>query len=110
MENIEDIIIEEHTEGKYDFSSFILSKTEEKRIYKPWRRGVIVRLLGRRIGYHALETRLKQMWVQNGVVSIIDLSNDYYLVVFTNEDDHNELDHGKVAGTRVCSCLGCRSK
>lgn len=89
MENIEDIIVEEHTEGKYDFSSFILSKTEEKRIYKPWRRGVIVRLLGRRIGYQALETRLKQMWVQNGVISIIDLSNDYYLVVFTNEDDHN---------------------
>lgn len=34
MENIEDIIVEEHTEGKYDFSSFILSKTEEKRKMK----------------------------------------------------------------------------
>ncbi|MCH95601.1 hypothetical protein A2U01_0016581, partial [Trifolium medium] len=58
----------------------------EKRIYRPWRRGVIVKLLGRRIGYKALETRLKQMWVKKGVLlSIIDLGNDYYLVAFTHE-------------------------
>jgi hypothetical protein len=73
--------------GNYDCPNFVFSKLEEKRIYRPWRRGVIVKLLGRRIGYRALETRLKHMWVRKGVKSIIDSGNDYYLVGFTHEDD-----------------------
>ncbi|PNX92703.1 hypothetical protein L195_g015844 [Trifolium pratense] len=79
--------VEERMDGNYACPEFVFSKLEEKRIYRPWRRGVIVKLLGRRIGYKALETRLKQMWVKKGVISIIDLGNDYYLVAFTHEDD-----------------------
>ncbi|KAI5386464.1 hypothetical protein KIW84_072841 [Lathyrus oleraceus] len=48
--------------GGYDCPFFVLSEAEEKRIQRPWRRGVIVKLLGRKIGHKALETRLKQMW------------------------------------------------
>ncbi|KAK2378486.1 zinc ion binding / nucleic acid binding protein [Trifolium repens] len=87
VEDREGIKVEERKIGDYACPEFVFSKTEEKRIYRPWRRGVIVKLLGRRIGYKALETRLKQMWVRKGVISIIDLGNDYYLVLFTHEDD-----------------------
>jgi hypothetical protein len=79
--------IEEHAIGEYECPEFIFSKLEEKRLYRPWKIGVIVKLLGRRIGYKALETRLKQMWVRRGVINIIDLSNDYYLVAFSHEED-----------------------
>ncbi|XP_058727196.1 uncharacterized protein LOC131598631 [Vicia villosa] len=81
------IMVEEKTIRGYECPSFIFSEAEEKRIQKRWRRGVIVKLLGRKIGYKALETRLNQMWVRKGVISIIDLSNDYYLVAFSHEDD-----------------------
>jgi hypothetical protein len=91
MENGEkDVKIEECKVGGYDCPAFVLSKNEEKRIHRPWRRGVIVKLLGRRTGYKALETRLKQMWVRNGTINIVDLGHDYYLVAFTHEDDRNE--------------------
>ncbi|WJX35274.1 hypothetical protein P8452_23289 [Trifolium repens] len=79
--------VEERVLGGYECPEFIFSKQEEKRLYRPWRRGVVVKLLGRRIGYKALETRLKQMWVRKGVINIIDLSNDYYLVAFSHEED-----------------------
>ncbi|GAU35495.1 hypothetical protein TSUD_384500 [Trifolium subterraneum] len=79
--------VEECLVGDYECPNFIFAKQEEKCLYRPWRRGVIVKLLGRRIGYKALETRLKQMWVRKGVINIIDLSNDYYLVAFSNEED-----------------------
>ncbi|XP_058760412.1 uncharacterized protein LOC131633741 [Vicia villosa] len=75
--------------GGYDCPEFVLSKYEESRMHRPWRRGVIVKLLGRKIGYKALETRLKQMWVRKGIINIIDVGNDYYLVAFTHEDDKN---------------------
>jgi hypothetical protein len=85
----EEMEVKEGLSGEYECPEFVFSKSEEKRIYKPWRRGVIVKLLGRRIGYKALETRLKQMWVRKGVINIIDLGNDYYLVAFTHEEDKN---------------------
>ncbi|WJX42021.1 hypothetical protein P8452_29302 [Trifolium repens] len=86
-EGVESMKVEERYVGDYECPQFIFSKKEEKHLYRPWRRGVIVKLLGRRISYKALETRLKQMWVRKGVINIIDLSNDYYLVAFSNEED-----------------------
>ncbi|KAK2376903.1 zinc ion binding / nucleic acid binding protein [Trifolium repens] len=86
--DIEGIRVEEQKIGNYDCPIFVLSKSEEKRIHRPWKRGVIVKLLGRRIGYKALETRLKQMWVKKGIINIIDLGNDYYLVTFSHDFDH----------------------
>ncbi|KAK2384311.1 zinc ion binding / nucleic acid binding protein [Trifolium repens] len=86
--DVEGIRVEDQKVGNYDCPIFVLSKAEEKRIHKPWKRGVIVKLLGRRIGYKALETRLKQMWVKKGIINIIDLGNDYYLVTFSHDFDH----------------------
>lgn len=71
----------------YECLKFIFSENEEEGIPRPWRRGVIMKLLGRRIRYKALENRLNQMWVHKGVITIIDLSNDYYLVAFSHEDE-----------------------
>lgn len=61
--------------------------TEEKRIIKSWKRGIIVMMLGRRISYKALENRFQQMWARNIVLNIIDLSQEYYLVTFTSKKD-----------------------
>ncbi|CAI8594615.1 unnamed protein product [Vicia faba] len=82
-----EIRVEEELIGGYECPNFIFSEEEEKRIQKPWRRDVIVKLLGKRIGYKVLESRLNQIWVHKGIISIIDLSNDYYLVAFSHEDD-----------------------
>jgi hypothetical protein len=87
--DLEGIRVEDQKIGNYDCPIFVLSKAEEKRIHRPWKRGVIVKLLGRRIGYKALETRLKQMWVKKGIINIIDLGNDYYLVTFSHDLDHD---------------------
>ncbi|GAU16650.1 hypothetical protein TSUD_326000 [Trifolium subterraneum] len=58
-----EIRVNEGLFGEYECPEFVFSKAEEKRIFMPWRKGVIVKLLGRRIGYKALKNRLKQMWV-----------------------------------------------
>ncbi|XP_058775708.1 uncharacterized protein LOC131649978 [Vicia villosa] len=75
-----EIRVEEELIGGYECPNFIFSEKEEKRIQRPWKRGVIVKLLGKRIGYKALENRLNQMLVHKGIIGIIDLSNDYYLL------------------------------
>ncbi|XP_058742315.1 uncharacterized protein LOC131614777 [Vicia villosa] len=88
-DGLEGITVRKGKRGGYEYPQIILSKHEERRIQKPWRRGVIVKLLGRKIGYKALENQLQQMWVRKGIIRIVDLGHDYYLVCFTHEEDKN---------------------
>lgn len=87
LNDLEGMKMEKNMFGGYECPIFVMSEAEDRRIHKPWSRDVIVKLLGRKIGYKAIETHLKQMWMKHGVINIIDLSNDYYLIAFTHEED-----------------------
>lgn len=60
----EGLRIEERKYEDYDCPEIILSELEEKRIAAPLKKGVIVKMLGRIIGYKALENRLNQLWAK----------------------------------------------
>ncbi|XP_058776020.1 uncharacterized protein LOC131650323 [Vicia villosa] len=79
--------IAEHTIGDYECPEIILSEKAKERIAGPWRKGVIVKMLGKRIGYKALENRLNQMWARHENLSIVDLGNDYFTVSFSSDND-----------------------
>ncbi|KAL4341260.1 hypothetical protein GQ457_08G016750 [Hibiscus cannabinus] len=56
---------------------------------------VIVRLLGRSIGYQTLLNRIHLIWKPKGAMSLIDLDNNYFLVRFAVEEDfRNVLTNG----------------
>lgn len=86
-DSIVGIEVVEKKRGAYDCPSLVLSDREQRRIHKPWKKGVFVKLLGRKIGFKALETRLRQMWVKRGVLNLIDLGNEWFLVTFSSRDD-----------------------
>ncbi|RZB83991.1 hypothetical protein D0Y65_032446 [Glycine soja] len=48
---------------------------------------VWVKLLGRKIRFKVLENRLKQMWVRKGIIHMIDVGNDFFLVLFSHPED-----------------------
>ncbi|KAI5433382.1 hypothetical protein KIW84_020598 [Lathyrus oleraceus] len=39
-------------------------------------------------GYECPQFMLQQLWARMGVLSIVDLGQDYYLVAFSSEEDH----------------------
>lgn len=56
---------------------------------------VVVKLLGKSIGYEALCNRLEALWGGSQGFSVIDLENNFYLVWFRNESDaHHALTQG----------------
>lgn len=58
-----------------------------EQLIKPKQATVVVKLLGRMIGYKALTSRLETLWPNIGVFFyIIDLDNGYYLVRFCSEN------------------------
>ena len=48
---------------------------------------VVVKLLGRTIGYKALQNRIMALWKPSGEVRITDLDNGYFLVSLDNHED-----------------------
>lgn len=76
-EEEEGITIQERKFRECECTTLILLENEQRRIRIPWLTVVIVKLLGRKIWFKALESRLKQMWVKKGVIHVIDLGNDF---------------------------------
>ncbi|KAL4384688.1 hypothetical protein GQ457_15G003010 [Hibiscus cannabinus] len=54
-------------------------------------KSIIVRLLGRSIGYTALLNRVRTMWNPSGELAMIDLDNGYFLICFALESDMSKV-------------------
>ncbi|KDO40160.1 hypothetical protein CISIN_1g046738mg, partial [Citrus sinensis] len=54
---------------------------------------VVVKLLGRMVGYKAVVSRLEALWPNIGGFSVIDLDNGYYLVHFCSENTAEFTSH-----------------
>ena len=79
----EDVIIE--TDGC--IPSIVFSQKMQEQLVRPWKNTMIVKLLGRSIGYRSLCTKLESLWRVERGFTVIDLENDYYLVRFGAEED-----------------------
>lgn len=69
-----------------DESFMGLTKEEKIESRKAWRMSVIIKLIGRSIGYHYLLRRLHAMWKIQHPFSLIDLSNDFIIVRLSHKD------------------------
>ncbi|XP_024041874.1 uncharacterized protein LOC127898858 [Citrus sinensis] len=67
--------------------SITFSARVHAKLSEPWKNSVVVKLLGRTIGYRALCARLNGMWKSAMGFSVIDLENNYYLVRFRSVGD-----------------------
>ncbi|KAE8710075.1 hypothetical protein F3Y22_tig00110328pilonHSYRG01226 [Hibiscus syriacus] len=76
------------------FPTIRFSEKVHDQIDKNMRNVIIVRLLGRMIGYKALLNRIKALWKPIGEIQLIDLENNYFLVKFADEDDYTKVTEG----------------
>lgn len=68
---------------------------EWKELWRPWRRALVVKLLGRSVSYRMLSQRLADMWASNHHLEIIDLEDGYYVVRFYAKEDYDyALENG----------------
>lgn len=62
---------------------------------RPWRKALIIKLLGRNISYRTLTERLTELWKFPKGFELTDLEYDYFLVRFyTMEDYYHVLKKG----------------
>ncbi|KAJ1416829.1 Zinc finger, CCHC-type [Sesbania bispinosa] len=66
-----------------------VTKGEVRVACQPWKKAILVKLLGKRLGMRFLRQRLIKMWQPSGTMEMIDLENDYFLIRFSNVEDLN---------------------
>lgn len=72
-----------------------LSKVEKQQTRAPWGKALIVKVFGRPVGFTFLQSRLLALWKPMGMIDIMDLGKEFFLVRFYSEEDHDAvLDKG----------------
>ncbi|KAJ1413047.1 hypothetical protein SESBI_19978 [Sesbania bispinosa] len=64
-----------------------LTEVEREGIRMPWKRSIIVKLLGRRMSLKYFQARLYKLWQPRARMEIIDLDNEYFIIRFEDLDD-----------------------
>lgn len=95
----EGIVSDDEVYGEYEKDEgclvIKLSQEEKIRLRRPWRQTLIVKVMGRTIGYNYLFRLNKALWKPKVPTSLVALENDYFIVRFSSIDDY---DHAKFEG------------
>ncbi|XP_057444295.1 uncharacterized protein LOC130736485 [Lotus japonicus] len=100
-QEIIDLVSEELIVGDFDKGK----QVEEKRVFdpspvvpisleeyeewcRPWKFSLVIKLLGKKIGFKWMNQRIHQLWAREGDMKVMDLADDYFLVRFGSEKDY----------------------
>lgn len=81
-------------EGNGDCPFIELTKKDKVRLRSSWRKTLIVKVMGRRVGYAYLLRRLNMIWHPKSRMELITLDNDYFAVKFASEIDYEHAKYG----------------
>ncbi|XP_031112012.1 uncharacterized protein LOC116015986 [Ipomoea triloba] len=65
-----------------------VTREEKERLRRPWRKLLIIKVLGRRVSYSYLRQRLLKMWKPEATFELITLDLDFYLAKFEALHDY----------------------
>ncbi|KAJ7976173.1 reverse transcriptase [Quillaja saponaria] len=97
-DEVEDVSDDDTDDGDFPDSNncldILLTHEEKTRLRSPWRKSLIVKLLGKRIDYNFLCKRLYQIWKPKGILKVIDLGNNFFLIRFSMKSDMELVTQG----------------
>lgn len=72
-----------------------VSKEDKVRIRKQFKQCLIIKVLGRKVGYTYLLRRLYTIWHPKAKMELTSMANDYYLVKFNSATDYEFAKYGE---------------
>lgn len=79
---------EKDGEEEPDCLKIYLTKKEKAELCRPWRQSLIIKVMGRGVGFMYLLNRIKSLWKPKAEIEMIALENDYFLVKFNSIMDY----------------------
>ncbi|XP_028052338.1 uncharacterized protein LOC114256851 [Camellia sinensis] len=65
-----------------------------KRVREPWKKCLIVRLLGKNIGYNLFVNRMRKLWNLQAGFETLDIGNGFFIVKFEVMEDYAKVFTG----------------
>ena len=59
------------------------------RIRRPWKKTLIIKLLGRSIGFSLLYRKINEIWRPKAPLELIAIYNGFFLAKFSSEEDYD---------------------
>ena len=84
----------EFDHGNHLYPKLYLDKTILEEIDRPWKEALIVKLLGKEVGFLTMRDRLHKLWKPSGGFDILDLGYGFFLVKFDVEGDRTKVIDG----------------
>lgn len=73
----DDVIEEGDNETWFDMG---MTRKEKIKARKTWRNSIIIKLVGRTIGYQYLWKHIQAIWRTQSELALIDLSNNFFII------------------------------
>ncbi|KAI8014895.1 hypothetical protein LOK49_LG05G02349 [Camellia lanceoleosa] len=67
------------------YPTISLSPDDLTRIRNPWKHSIIIKLLGKSLGYNYLMSKVRTLWKPSGTCHGLDLGNHFFLIKFQEE-------------------------
>lgn len=65
-----------------------------KELWVPWQHAIIVKLLGKNLGFFAMRDRLKALWKLTADMDIMDIGHGFFMIKFDLEADREKVING----------------
>lgn len=79
-----------HENGNRLLPKVTLDKRVFKELCNPWKDSLVIKLLGKSIGYNMMKDKLKKVWKPAGGFDILDVDNGFYMVKFDMPADREK--------------------
>lgn len=66
-----------------------LTKAEKVRLRNPWRKTLIIKVMGKPVGFNFLYRRIRMLWHPSRDMELVTMDNDYFFVKFEMMGDYN---------------------
>jgi len=81
----------EHEHGNRLLPKVFLETKVFEDMCTPWKDALVIKLLGKTLGYNTLKDRLKKVWKLQGGFEIMDNDNGFYMVKFDQVADREKV-------------------
>lgn len=90
---VEEIVLDEEAMNEDDMDPLCpvvpVTREEKERLRRPWRRSLIIKVLGRMVNYSYLRQRLLKMWKLEATFELITLDSKFFLAKFETLRDYD---------------------
>ena len=84
----------EHENGNRLLPKVYLEPKIFQELCTPWKDALVVKLLGKNLGYNIMKDRLQKVWKPQGGFEIMDNDNGFYMVKFDQATDKEKVITG----------------